>query len=61
MLGQLNNSLHYNKVNSDPTPEHFEGVKKLGRQMARGRADKSRNCYMGYQFGTKTRGGFLAM
>ena len=27
MLKQLNNSLHYNKVDSDPTPEHFERVK----------------------------------
>ena len=26
MLRHLNNSLHYNKVNSDPTPEHFERV-----------------------------------
>lgn len=27
MLGQLNNSLHYNKVDSDPTLDHFEQVK----------------------------------
>ena len=27
MLGQLNNSLHYDKVNSDPTLDHFEQVK----------------------------------
>ncbi|XP_068675529.1 uncharacterized protein [Montipora foliosa] len=32
MLGQLNNNLHYNKVNSDPTPEHFEKVKNWGRK-----------------------------
>ena len=32
MLGQLNNYLHYNKVNSDPTPEHFEKVKNWGRK-----------------------------
>ena len=32
MLRHLNNSLHYNKVNSDPTPEHFERVKNWGRK-----------------------------
>ena len=32
MLKQLNNSLHYNKVDSDPTPEHFERVKNWGRK-----------------------------
>ena len=32
MLRHLNNSLHYNKVNSDPTPEHFVRVKNWGRK-----------------------------
>jgi len=32
MLRQLNNSLHYIKVNGDPTPERFEGVKNWGRK-----------------------------
>ena len=32
MLGQLNNDLHYNKLNHDPTIEHFEKVKNWGRK-----------------------------
>ena len=32
MLGQLNNDLHYNKLNQDPTIEHFEKVKIWGRK-----------------------------
>ena len=32
MLGQLNNSLHYDKVDSDPTLDHFEQVKNWGRK-----------------------------
>ena len=32
MLGQLNNDLHYNKPNHDPTIEHFEKVKNWGRK-----------------------------
>ena len=32
MFGQLNNDLHYNKLNHDPTIEHFEKVKKWGRK-----------------------------
>ena len=31
MLGQLNNDLHYNKLNHDPTSEHFEKIKNWGR------------------------------
>ena len=32
MLGQLNNSLHYDIVDSDPTLDHFEQVKTWGRK-----------------------------
>ena len=32
MLGQLNNDLHYNKLNHDPTSEHFEKIKNWGRK-----------------------------
>ena len=32
MLGQLSNDLHYNKLNYDPTIEHFEKVKNWGRK-----------------------------
>ena len=32
MLGQLNNTLHYDKVDSDPTLDHFEQVKNWGRK-----------------------------
>ena len=32
MLGQLNNDLHYNKLNHDPTSGHFEKVKNGGRK-----------------------------
>ena len=31
MLGQLNNSLHHDKVDLDPTFDHFEQVKNWGR------------------------------
>ena len=31
-LGQLNNSLHYDKVDSDPTLDHFEQVENWGRK-----------------------------
>ena len=31
MLEQLNNSLHYNRVECDPTFEHFERIKNWGR------------------------------
>ena len=32
MLGQLNNSQHYDKVDWDPTLDHFEQVKDWGRK-----------------------------
>lgn len=32
ILGQLNNSLHYDKVDSDPTLDHFDQVKNWGRK-----------------------------
>ena len=32
MLAQLNNSLHYNTVDSDPTPAHFESVRDWSRK-----------------------------
>ena len=32
MLGQLNNDLHYYKLNHDPTIEHFEKVKNWGQK-----------------------------
>ena len=32
ILGQLSNSLHYDKVHSDPTLDHFEEVKNWGRK-----------------------------
>ena len=32
MLGQLNNDLHYNKLDHDPTSEHFEKIKNWGRK-----------------------------
>ena len=32
MLGQLNNDLHYDSVDSDPTLDHFEVVKEWSRK-----------------------------
>ena len=32
MLAQLNNDLHYNKLDHDPTSEHFEKMKNWGRK-----------------------------
>ena len=32
MFSQLNNNLHYDKVDSDPTPQHFERVKLWSRK-----------------------------
>ena len=32
MLGQLNNDLHYDRKDSDPTLDHFEEVKNWGRK-----------------------------
>ena len=32
MLAQLNNDLHYNKLDHDPTSEHFEKIKNWGRK-----------------------------